>query len=194
MKRVLGTTIGTSNGTVYLSFLMATSSNAFSGDSLGTFRTIELYNNGVGADDSGGRVYAAGLLRGDGNSNSAQFEQRHYAQANTVSPDLGAFNANTNLFVVKFNFTNSGANYTADAWLNPTNSTDFTSANNRITGTNLNFNAYGLASFADPASGAASFDEIIFTDDLADLNLVPEPSSAALFGILGVLGLLRRRR
>ncbi len=193
--RTIGSTIGSANSTVYVSFLMQTSSNLSSGPAgAGVFRTIEFYTGGT-------REYAIGLLRSDGNSSdtnsssSAQFEHRDYGQGNTVTPDLGAFTSDVNLFVIKLNYTNVGTtnNFTADAWLNPTNSTDFDAANSRISGTNLSFNAFALASFADSTGTNAQFDEIIFTDDIADLNLVPEPS-VSLLGLMGVLGLLRRRR
>ena len=101
----LGATYGDENETVYLSFLAR-----FTSIDNDPFNTIELYNGGT-------REYAIGLLRNDGNASDEQFEHRDYDLANSSTPDLGVFNTNVNLFVVKFTYTSGGDALTIDAWL-----------------------------------------------------------------------------
>ena len=190
IKRSLGATYGNGDQTVFLSFLFQTpGTSATTG---GLFRSLELYNEpGTIGDNTTNRVYSIGLLRNDGNTASAQFEHRAYGTGftSTTTPDLGAANTNVNLFVVKFTFTNGGANFSIDAWLNPTSATDFDQASNTISGTaGLAFNTVGLASFAE-LGGAGSFnaDEIVLSS--SSPIAIPEPSTHAALVGLGALGL-----
>ena len=136
------------SNTIYISFLAQFSSNAGN-----PFHAIELY-------DGPTRRYAIGLLRNDGDSNSARFEHRAYDLDNTATPDLGAFNTEVNLFVVKLAYANQGDMLTIDAWLNPDGATDFEAASNRIRMSRgaFRFDRLAMAAFATDAP--VTFDEI----------------------------------
>jgi hypothetical protein len=193
--RSIGATFGDENETVFVSFLMQSDTNAGSGRAdEGIYRSLELYDGGNTSNGSG-REYMIGLLRatGDSNKDSSDFEHRDYNQSGTGrSAILGDFNSDVNLFVTKFTFTNGGTDFTADAWLNPTAATDFNAASNRISGTGLEFDAFAMASFAEPSKSYANFDEIMFATSATDIVLVPEPGSLGLivfaFVATGLLG------
>lgn len=201
VKQSLGQTFGDADETLYMSVLIQSTSTAGESgntDSDELYRTLELYDSSVGgagiSDGDGERVYASGFLRGDGDTGSNQFE--HVVYGNSATPDLGAVNTGVNLFVMKFDFTGGGSNYTVDSWLNPdVGATDFDAESNRISGAGLQFDYFGFASFAESAeSSPADFDEFRAGTSIDDIGLVPEPSSSFLLGFGAVSFLLRRKR
>ncbi|MBI1368636.1 MAG: hypothetical protein GC162_08265 [Planctomycetes bacterium] len=185
----LNHTFGNADETVFLSFLMQTSSNSQNNDAAGSFFTIELY-------DGATRKYAVGLLRGDGNTASAQFEQRAYDLSNTATPDLGVFTSDVALIVVKFVFSNLGDALTIDAWLNPNGETDFNAVSNRISIASgaFNFDKLAMAAAATAAPGATgvTFDEIRVAGSAPLVTTIPAP--AALPAGLALMSLLWIRR
>jgi hypothetical protein len=126
-----------------------------------------------------------------------------------INNQVGALNTGTNLVIAEIS-VGSGID-TVTWWLNPTDGssdsalTSSASASGSFTGNIVN-DANPGSSFArlnwisqgwGNSSGASTFfDEPRLSTDLAGLGLVavPEPTAAAVLGLVGLMGLGRRRR
>ena len=110
---------------------------------------------------------------------------------NSSIADLGTADNNTNLFVVKFNFSNTGSGDSLSVWRNPTLGGAEPTADATLSGFDLTFDRTTIARFGN---GTTNLDELRFGTSFADVTPIPEPSSALLIFLASVLGVASRRR
>jgi len=170
-------------GVVYLDLLLEVSNTDDD-----PFAAIELYNGSANGNDND-RAFSLGTLRGvDVTDNLAAFSQPVNSTSILASSDIVTFNADQNRYVVRFDFTAD----TANIFYNPTAATDLTVGGDVsiAIADGIGIDRIGIANFGDQSSpSAAGFDNIYFG---TDVPVIPEPSTA-LLGLLGALGLIRRR-
>ena len=175
-------------GTVYLSFLMQVDAPS----TAGSYRAFEGWD-GAGLADGPNRNFQLGVHTPGGNTGDfgdvTQFGFR-LNNSNTTRATLGAFDSNVNLWVVRFDFSNTAGGDSATVWKNPVIDGTEPAGGTTVSGADLQIGSLGLARF----SGAGlALDEIRLGDTFSDVTGVPEPSSV-LLSFLGALALIRRRR
>lgn len=168
------------NSTVYMSIL----ANFSGGLGAWNYAAFEVGSNG-GADAS--KALAIGI-------DSTVASNFMYQVNNGSKVSLGVTsNAATHLFLMRFDMSTTAVSDSLRMWVDPDLSGgpgSDPSGGVSVTGLNLvTINNFRIGSGA----GGNSFDEIRFGTTLADVGVVPEPSSALLGG-LGAMALLRRRR
>jgi hypothetical protein len=166
-QRNLGQTYN--SGVTYLSFLSQSSTK--SGD---PYSALELL---MGADGDPGRVFQIGLLRNDDGNPSGSTDGGFFARSRgSVGGGggdyawLGDFNADTNLFVVRFDLNAD----TAEMFLNPSDRVDLTGPGDASLDlyNGFAFDRIGIANFA--AANQFSIDEIRLGSTAPVLAPAPE--------------------
>lgn len=187
-----GTTqlIGAAGSTLYLSFLMDSTSDA-SQYALNTdnFNNADPLNSGF--LHAGVTLTPTGGVTLQTNSFTSGTYDTGPRAAQSVT-GLGGINAGVNLFVLKFQFV-SGVGDTVSLFLNPTVGAPEGSATASITTTgDFAFSAANW--YAGHSAGFGTLDEIRFASTYAAAT-IPEPSTYAMLLLgAGALVLFRRRR
>lgn len=180
-----------SSGTYYISFMMQVENS-------NGYRAFELHRNDF---EDTQRTLQIGVNDGAiPDSANSFFIRINNAPAQYLN--LGAFNSQVNFFVLKLDLSTTANGDAVTVWRNPS---DFSSeinsvSNGSFSGFNFNFQRMALANFFSGSanSGALSVDEIRLGTTWESVvpfseNLIPEPSSMALF-FGGILVLLKLRK
>ena len=182
-------TAGT-NTTMYMSVLLqlgAAGSNGF-------YQSLE-FQNGSFADSN--RSFQLG--HGNDFSPTAVSSTNYFGlrinNQSTQLLNLGATDTNVNLFVLKFELSDSANSDSVTIWRNPNmGGAEPGGSLGTLSGFDIVFDRTSLARFSGGGSGDfISADEIRFGDSFAAVTPIPEPSSA-LFLIIASLGLFVRHR
>jgi hypothetical protein len=177
----------TDNTTIYMSFLMQSSSNS-------GYAAVELNNSNW---DDNTRSFQLGISSfGDfGGTSNYAFRVNN---SGSLVGDFGSFDTSAHLFVVKFVLSNAALGDSVTAWMDPTLGGGDPSGGITLSGFDLSTTELlSLATFAGPQTG---YDEIRLGTTFQDVTLtsVPEPRSTALLlcGVCVFAGVARgvRRR
>jgi hypothetical protein len=177
----------TDNTTIYMSFLMQSSSNS-------GYAAVELNNSNW---DDNTRSFQLGISSFGDFGGTSNYAFRVNNNGSLVG-DFGSFDTNAHLFVVKFVLSSAALGDSVTAWMDPTLGGGDPSGGIALSGFDFSTTELlSLATFAGPQTG---YDEIRLGTTFQDVTLtsVPEPRSTALLlcGVCVFAGVARgvRRR
>ena len=180
--RALATPFGsTTSGTYWMSYLYQSTADG------GNWQAFETYTTSgtIGQDSSRRYLISNGAAGWDGGTGTGAFN----VGASGVSGIIpgGAAGTDVNLFVIKMEFV-AGGNDTFTVWRNPSLGSEPTTGGLAKTG---DFDWAYTGIFDADTPGKVNFDEIRIGTTFVDV--IPEPGSLSLLGLMGGALFLRRK-
>ncbi|RYD17600.1 MAG: hypothetical protein EOP88_25715, partial [Verrucomicrobiaceae bacterium] len=157
------TATGTTTGTLYLSWLFQTGNeNAVA--NADTYQTLALWNGSAGNDAA--RDFEAGVALGDFATANYGFRVDNNAPSNLNIPR----DANTHLFVVRFNLSSTTLSDSVTVWIDPVLGAGEPTGGVTVTGKDLVWDRLALS---DYASNSSAWDDIRWGNTFASVTTEP---------------------